>query len=220
MPNELRQSFALLPCCSKPWIWIAKPGKSGIKKFIGRRSAAAGALSVERPAKNELRRTIVFSSHSSEPMVDQRRFSDSAPGNNCNKIDLLVCPCIVQETDVLFTTKNIASCDGQSGYGNLLRCRPCWRFAGSDTRSGRDGEEGISSWSESALEAANIAQEAWVRVKSNMPAQQYDVDQAVGEIPAPEWPEEPLSVLLRKAFGKRIIDNEKHPAILTLQGAL
>src|SRR5271166_439214 len=38
----------------------------------------AGALSVERPAKYELRRTIVFSSHSSEPMVDQRRFSDSA----------------------------------------------------------------------------------------------------------------------------------------------
>jgi hypothetical protein len=87
-------------------------------------------------------------------------------------------------------------------------------------RLANNGDEGISSWSESALEAANIAQEAWVRVKSNMPAQQYDVDQAVGELPVPEWPEEPLSVLLRKAFGKRIIDNEKHPAILTLQGAL
>src|ERR1700757_4624239 len=120
MPNELRQSFALLPCRSNPWIWITKPMKSGIKKFIGRRSVAAGALSVERPAKNELRRTILFSSHSSEPMVDQRRFSDSAPGNNCNNIDLLVCPCMIQKTDVLFTTKNITSCDGQSGYGNLL----------------------------------------------------------------------------------------------------
>src|SRR5205823_6895600 len=84
MPNELRQSFALLPCCSKPWIWIAKPVKSGIKKFIGRRSVPTGALSVKRPAKYELRRTRVFSSHSSEPMVEQRRFSDSAPGNNCN----------------------------------------------------------------------------------------------------------------------------------------
>src|SRR5262249_16634922 len=120
MPNELCESLALLPCCSEPWIWIAKPVKSGIKKFIGRRSASTGALSVKRPAKYELRRTIVFTSHSSEPMVDQRRFSDSGPGNNCNNIDLLVCPCIVQETDVLFTTKNIASCDGQSGYGNLL----------------------------------------------------------------------------------------------------
>src|SRR5271166_4949528 len=120
MPNELRQSFTFLPCCSKPWIWIAKPVQSSIKKFIGRRSAATGALSVERPAKYELRRTILFSSHSSEPMVDQRRFSDSAPGNNRNNVDLLVCPCIVQETDVLFTTKNITSCNGQSAYGNLL----------------------------------------------------------------------------------------------------
>src|SRR6516165_6365248 len=70
-------------------------------------------------------------------MVDQRRFSDSAPGNNCNNIDLLVCPCTVQETDVLFTTKNITSCNGQSGYGNLLWTKPCWPLASSDTRSGR-----------------------------------------------------------------------------------
>ncbi len=47
MPDELRQSFALLPCCSEPWIWIAKPVKSGIKKFIGRRSAAASVLSLK-----------------------------------------------------------------------------------------------------------------------------------------------------------------------------
>ena len=94
MRDELRQSFALLPCCSEPWIWIAKPSESRIKKFIGRRSVATGALSVEGPAKNEFRRTIMFSSHPSEPMVDQRRLSDSGPGNNCNDIDLLVCPCI------------------------------------------------------------------------------------------------------------------------------
>src|SRR5215469_16541771 len=136
MPNELRQSFALLPCCSEPWIWIAKPAKSGIKKFVGRRSAAAGALSVERPAKYELRRTIVFSSHSSQPMVDQRGLSDTAPGSNCNNIDLLVRPCIVQERDVLFTTKKVTSCDRQSAYGNLLRTKSCWPLASFDTRSG------------------------------------------------------------------------------------
>ena len=112
MPNQFRQSFALLPGGSEPRIWIAKPLQSGIKKFIRGRSVAAGALSVERPAKYELRRTIVFSSNSSQPMVDERRFSDSAPGNNCNNIDLLVGPCIVQESDVLFTTKDITSCNG------------------------------------------------------------------------------------------------------------
>src|ERR1700722_10848202 len=116
MPNELRQSFALLPCCSEPWIWIAKPVKSGIKKFIGRRSAAGGALSVERPAKYELRRTIVFSSHSSEPMVDERRFSDSAPGNNCDGVDILICPSTIQKSDILISTNNIVSGQGQSGH--------------------------------------------------------------------------------------------------------
>ena len=42
-----------------------------------------------------------------------------------HNIDLLVCPCIVQETDVLFATKNITSCNGQSGYGNLFWTKSC-----------------------------------------------------------------------------------------------
>src|SRR6516165_1263842 len=79
----------------------------------------------------------MFSSHPSEPMVNQRRFPDSAPRSNCNNIDLLVCPGIVQESDVLFTTKKITSCDGQSGYGNLLGYSSSWLFASSDTRDSR-----------------------------------------------------------------------------------
>src|ERR1700722_9864085 len=116
MCDQLCQSFAFLPPSSEPGIRISKPVKSGIKKFVGGRRAAGGALSVERPAKHELRRTIVFSSHSSEPMVDQRRFSDTAPGNNCHHIDLLVCPCVVQKTNVLISTNNIVSGQGQSGH--------------------------------------------------------------------------------------------------------
>src|ERR1700756_2011959 len=86
MSNQLRQSFALLPCCSQPWVWIAKPVKSGVKKLICGRSAATGALSVERPAKNELRRAILFGSHPPEPVVYQRRFSDPGPGKDCNDV--------------------------------------------------------------------------------------------------------------------------------------
>ena len=66
--------------------------------------------------QKQLRRTIVFSSHSSEPMVDECRLPDTGPGNNCNDIDILVCPCTIQESDILLPTKNIASCNGQSGY--------------------------------------------------------------------------------------------------------
>src|ERR1700758_4973611 len=125
MRNELRQSFALFPWRSEPWIWIAKPSESRVKKFIRGRSAPTAALSVKGPAKNELRRTIMFSSHPSEPMVDQRRLSDPSPGDYCNDVDILVCPCTIQKSDILLSAKNIASCNGQSGYGNLLRCKPC-----------------------------------------------------------------------------------------------
>ena len=54
-------------------------------------------LPVERPAKYQFRRTILFSSHPPEPMVDQRRFSDPAPGNDGDDVDLRVCPGAVQE---------------------------------------------------------------------------------------------------------------------------
>src|SRR6516162_9307473 len=137
MSNQPRQSFAFLPCCSQAWVWIAKPVKSGVKKFICGRSAPTGALSVKRPAKNQLRRTIMFSSHPSEPMVDECGFSDPSPGNDCNDIDILVCPCTVQKSNILLSTKNITSRNGQSGYRDFLRSKFSWRLASSDTRSAR-----------------------------------------------------------------------------------
>src|SRR6516164_6577058 len=112
MRDQLRQSLSLLPRRPESWIWISKPSQSGIKKFVGRRSVAACALSIERPAKYELRRTIVFSSHSSEPMVDKRRLSDTSPGNDGNDIGILVCPGTIQKREVLLSTKQITSGNG------------------------------------------------------------------------------------------------------------
>src|SRR5271157_2847597 len=137
MCHEFRQSLSLLPARSEPWIWISKPSVHSVKKFICRRSVSATALSVKGPAKNQLRRTVFFSSHSSEPMVNERGLTDPGPGNDCNDVDILVCPSTIQKSDILLSTKNIASGNGQSGYGNLLRCKPCWRLASSDTRNGR-----------------------------------------------------------------------------------
>src|ERR1700730_183428 len=137
MGHEPRQSFSLLPRCSDPWIRIAKPAESRVKKFICGRSAPTAALSVEGPTKNELRRTIMFSSHPSDPMVDQRGLPDTGPGNDCNDIYILVCPCGIQKSDILLSTKDIASCNGQSGYGNPLRAQSCWPPASSEARIGR-----------------------------------------------------------------------------------
>src|SRR5580704_16324495 len=137
MRNQLRESLAFLPRRSNPRIWISKPNESCVQKLIGGRNVPTGALSVEGPAKNELRRTIMFSSHPSEPMVNERRLPDTSPGNDRNHIYLLGCPCLIQESDILLSTKHITSGNGQSGYGNLLRSKSCWRPPSSDTRIGR-----------------------------------------------------------------------------------
>jgi hypothetical protein len=107
------------------------------QEFICRRSAPTAALSIEGPTKNEFRRTIIFSSHPSEPMVDERGLPNTTPGNDCNDVNILVCPCTIQESEILLSAKNIASFNGQFGYGNLLRCKSSQRLASSDTRSGR-----------------------------------------------------------------------------------
>src|SRR5271165_2624750 len=116
MSHELRESFALFPRRSNARIWISKPRESSIKKLIRGRGAPPAALSVKRPAKDEFRITIMFCSHPSEPMIDERRFSDTGPRDNCNNIHILFCPCVIQESDILLSTKNIASGNGQSGY--------------------------------------------------------------------------------------------------------
>src|SRR6185312_6025111 len=86
MCDELRQSSAFFPGGTEPWIWISKPSESGVEKFICSRSVSTGALSVKGPTKNQFRRTIMFSSHSSEPMVNERGLPDARPGNDCNDV--------------------------------------------------------------------------------------------------------------------------------------
>src|SRR5258708_15234099 len=115
MCDEVCQSFALLPIRAEPWFWISKPSQSRIKKFIcGRR--ASSPLPVKGPTKNELRRAILFNCHPSEPMVKEGGFPGTAPCNDCNDVDILVCPSTIQKSDILLSTKNIAPCNGQSGY--------------------------------------------------------------------------------------------------------
>src|SRR6516162_4401749 len=72
-------------------------------------------------------------------MINQCGLSNSSPGNDCNDVHILVCPGTIQKSDIFLSTKNIPSGNWQSGYGNLLRCRSCWRLASSDTRNGRGG---------------------------------------------------------------------------------
>jgi hypothetical protein len=67
----------------------------------------------------------------SEPVIDERRFPDDSPGNYRNDIYIGARPSIIQESDILLSTKKIASCDGQPGYGDSLRSKSCFRYASS-----------------------------------------------------------------------------------------
>src|SRR5215469_6247190 len=63
---------------ANPGIRITKSTQSGVKKFVCRGSTSTTALSVKGPAKDEFRGAIVFSSHPSNPMVDECGLSDTS----------------------------------------------------------------------------------------------------------------------------------------------
>ena len=50
-----------------------------------------------------------------------------------------------------------------------------------------DGRQ--NNWHLSQLKAAELAMKAWVRMSANMADGKYDVFEATGNIPEPEWPE-------------------------------
>jgi hypothetical protein len=81
---------------------------------------------------------------------------------------------------------------------------------------GSDGK--VDEWSRTALEAADMAAKGWVRVTANMPLGAYDVFQATGNLPDPEWPDLTFRELLRVAFKDRLIDSLDHPVLRRLRG--
>jgi hypothetical protein len=81
---------------------------------------------------------------------------------------------------------------------------------------GADGR--VDEWSRSALEAADLAARGWVRVQANMALGAYEVFQATGNLPEPEWPDLPLKELLRVAFRDRFVDTIDHPILRRLRG--
>lgn len=83
---------------------------------------------------------------------------------------------------------------------------------------GPDGRH--DEWSRSALEAATIATKGWTRVVANMSLGAYDVFQAVGELPEPEFPDLDFRAILRTAFKDRFVQSADHAVIRRLQGAI
>jgi hypothetical protein len=76
----------------------------------------------------------------------------------------------------------------------------------------------VDEWSRTALESADMAAKGWVRVTANMALGGYEVWQATGSLPDPEWPRLPFREILRIAFKVRWIDTVAHPVLRRLRG--
>ena len=83
---------------------------------------------------------------------------------------------------------------------------------------GPDGRH--DDWNRSALEAAELAKTKWVKVISNMSLGGYEVFEATGELPDPEWPDLSFEEIVKIAFKDRYIERMDHPVIRRLNGEI
>jgi hypothetical protein len=77
----------------------------------------------------------------------------------------------------------------------------------------------VIEWHRSGQEAVERAMSKWIRVVPNMSLGAYEIIEAPGKIPDPEWPAEySFRDLLRIAFRDRIISSFDHPVLKALRG--
>ena len=71
-----------------------------------------------------------------------------------------------------------------------------------------------NEWHRSAMEHAERAMQAWIRVIANMELGAYEAIEAPGNLPEPEWPTDySFDDLLRIGFRDRIISGFDHPVL-------
>lgn len=75
-----------------------------------------------------------------------------------------------------------------------------------------------NEWWRSGREAAELAITRWVRMRADMNLGAYQIFEAEGQIPEPEWPNLPYQELLRISFRDRMIDRVDHPVVQRLRG--
>jgi hypothetical protein len=77
-----------------------------------------------------------------------------------------------------------------------------------------------NSWNDSALDAARMAMEHWIRVRSNRSLGAYEIELPEAILPDPVWPDLTFARLIELAFKDRLIDSEDHPVLRRLRGQL
>ncbi|MDO6384700.1 hypothetical protein [Uliginosibacterium sp. 31-12] len=82
--------------------------------------------------------------------------------------------------------------------------------------SGADGRQ--NPWHLSLARAMALAKGRWIRLSANQLRGAYDVFEALGELPEPQWPTESFDELVELAFKDRVITSVDHPLIQQLLG--
>jgi hypothetical protein len=75
---------------------------------------------------------------------------------------------------------------------------------------GKDGK--TNKWHKSAMSAANVAMGTWIRIVANMSpgVGAYDTYKTRTKLADPVWPDQDFGILLKLAFGDRVIDSVDH----------
>jgi hypothetical protein len=81
-------------------------------------------------------------------------------------------------------------------------------------------QERRNSWHDTALQAAELAKKKWVCMRANRHAGAYEILEATGKLPEPEFPTDALTFkqMLELAFRDFYVDSLEHPLVLRLSG--
>ena len=118
----------------------------------------------------------------------------------------LVTPNMAQELPGEFTPANLFTTINRQGVLHLWPVK----------LPGPDGKH--NEWHRSAAEAAELAMTRWIRLTANMSLGAYEIFEATGDLPEPEWPDIPFPEILKIAFRDRIVDRADHPLVQRLRG--
>ena len=83
---------------------------------------------------------------------------------------------------------------------------------------GPDGKH--NEWPRSEAVGAERAMKKWVRVTANKSLGAYEIREATGELPEPDWPAFSFDEILKIAFRDHIVDRVDHPLLQRLRGEL
>jgi hypothetical protein len=86
------------------------------------------------------------------------------------------------------------------------------------TRLPNGDQRRADTWRESALAAAQLGEQKWIRIIADRPSSSYMTLTPSIEFSPPEWPEEDFKVILKLALAGRQITDTNHPIIRELLG--